>query len=123
MPKDNFETPAFLRTDDEDSTQPSKMQEWLDVYLRSLTMADLKVMAGKARKMTEQDKARRDELFDTMEQLHTKHILDLPKRLRFNAPGRGMVGARAKAMLEKWNSGAIKEPIPLATPEKPNSVL
>lgn len=123
MAKDNFETPEFLRDDEDDAPVASHMQLWTDSYLKSLSKEDVALLAARSSKLSDSDKERRTALVAEMESCHAAHVFELPKRLRFNAPGRGMTQARAKLVVEQWQNGTITAPIPLPARVEATSVL
>jgi len=97
--------------------------DFLEKWLCSLDDKTLWLLFERSKKMKPEERVQKKELMKTMEELHESHMMELPKRLRFVTPSKGMVGAGAKMLRDRRIKGEDKEVIPFGKPEKKKSLL
>lgn len=97
--------------------------EFLERWLCSLDDKILWLLFERSKKMTPQQRVEKKALMVVMTELHEVHMLELPKRLRYGAPSKGMVGAGAKMLRDKRSKGEDVEVIPFGKPKKKKSLL
>jgi len=96
---------------------------FLEKWLCSLDEETLWLLFERSKKMTPEQRVQKKALMKTMEALHEAHMMELPKRLRFVSPSKGMVGAGAKMLRDSRAKGENTEVIPFGKPEKKKSLL
>jgi len=97
--------------------------EFLEKWLCSLDDKILWLLYERSKKMTPEQRVEKKKLMADMEELHEAHMMELPKRLRYIAPSKGMVGAGAKMLRDSRAAGKDKEVVSFNKPEKKKSIL
>jgi hypothetical protein len=121
--------PDFLRDEELEKELVEKgkvtpQQEWCDSYLQSLPQEDLQCFILRVKKLTDEQKERRQELLANVEDLHASWMNETPKKQRFNCPGKGMLGARARDLFERRvKDGTEDKLVEFGPPKKQPSIL
>jgi len=97
--------------------------EFLEKWLCSLDDKILWLLHARSKEMTPEQRVEKKALMAVMEDLHNAHMMEIPKRLRFVAPSKGMVGAGAKMLRDSRVKGEQMELVPFSKPPKKKSLL